>query len=368
MRIVIDARNLLSTTGRYYERTLHYLQQIDNTNQYCLLLSSAGLKHWGSQDHPANFTAHKCDIAYFSLSEQRLLPGIIESFEPDLVHFTFQQKPLLIKSPYILTVFDLTQLNFDNIKPGSNKLIWKSKQKILAASFKKNIKNAKHIITASKYVADEISTKYKVNASKISAVYGGSELTKTTPKPIQKLVGAKYILYVGNAYAHKNINRLVDAYQILIARSPELKLVIAGKIDVFHQQLIDYAKSKDLEGFTHLGFISDEELAWAYSNAAAYIMPSLSEGLGMPGLEAMSYDCPVVSSKATCSPEIYQDAAYYFDPLDIKDMAEKISEVISNKDLQKKLVENGQKLLKKYDYKITAQKTLESYNKVSAEL
>ena len=107
MRIVIDARNLLSTTGRYYERTLHYLQQIDNTNQYCLLLSSAGLKHWGSQDHPANFTAHKCDIAYFSLSEQRLLPGIIESFEPDLVHFTFQQKPLLIKSPYILTVFDL---------------------------------------------------------------------------------------------------------------------------------------------------------------------------------------------------------------------------------------------------------------------
>lgn len=368
MRIVIDARNLLSTTGRYYERTLCYLQQIDSINDYHLLLNSAGIKYWESQAHPDNFTAHLCDVPYFSLAEQRILPRIINDLSPDLVHFTFQQKPLRIKSPYILTVFDLTQLKFDNQKPGTNKLLWKLKQKILALGFNSNIKNASHIITASNYVANEIATNYGVDRAKISTIYGGSELAKMNAEPIAKLAGQDFILYVGNAFAHKNVIRLVDAYQILLNNNPDLKLAVAGKIDVFHQQLIDYAAAKNLTGFVHLGFVTDNELAWAYKNATAYIMPSLSEGLGMPGLEAMSYECLVVSSNATCSPEIYKDAARYFDPLDIDDMAEKISEVISNKDLQKKLVENGQKLLKKYDYKITAQKTLESYNKVSAEL
>src|SRR5690606_11583791 len=89
------------------------------------------------------------------------------------------------------------------------------------------------------------------------------------------------------------------------------------------------------------GFIPDEELKWLYEHALSYVFPSLSEGFGLPGLEAMVHGCPVVSSNATCLPEIYGDAAHYFDPEDVMDMAAKISEVIGSDKLRKDLVKKG---------------------------
>jgi glycosyltransferase involved in cell wall biosynthesis len=78
----------------------------------------------------------------------------------------------------------------------------------------------------------------------------------------------------------------------------------------------------------------------------------------------MMYGAPVVSSNATCMPEVLGDAAHYFDPTDVKDMALKIDEVLSNPDLRKKLVEKGKIQVKKYSWKRMAEQTLEIYNKV----
>jgi glycosyltransferase involved in cell wall biosynthesis len=99
-------------------------------------------------------------------------------------------------------------------------------------------------------------------------------------------------------------------------------------------------------------------------NTKAYVFPSLSEGFGIPGLEAMFYGAPVASSNATCLPEVYGDAAHYFDPTDINDMAEKIDEVLTKPGLRKKLVEQGKKRVKKYSWKRTAEQTLDVYKRI----
>lgn len=116
------------------------------------------------------------------------------------------------------------------------------------------------------------------------------------------------------------------------------------------------------------GFVEDEELNWLYQNTSAYVFASLSEGFGLPGLEAMIQGAPVVSSNATCLPEVYGDAAHYFNPLDTDDMAEKINDVLTNPSLRQKLIQNGKVQAKKYSWEKMAKETLLHYKKALGEI
>jgi len=98
-----------------------------------------------------------------------------------------------------------------------------------------------------------------------------------------------------------------------------------------------------------------------YTHCAAYVFPSLMEGFGLPGLEAMGYGAPVVSSNATCLPEVYGDAAHYFDPYDVTDMSRAIDEVLNNQDLRKDLINKGYEQIKKYSWRRTAEQTYAVY-------
>ncbi len=109
-------------------------------------------------------------------------------------------------------------------------------------------------------------------------------------------------------------------------------------------------KQKGCSGVHFTGFVSDEELTWLYQHAQAYVFPSLMEGFGLPGLEAMAQGAPVVSSNATCLPEVYGDAALYFDPLSISDMVEKVEEVLNDEKLRSKLIRNGHKHISRYSW------------------
>src|SRR5690606_15944664 len=112
---------------------------------------------------------------------------------------------------------------------------------------------------------------------------------------------------------------------------PKLRLVLAGKKEYYFKQLQkNITDSSVREDIFLPGFVDDAELKWLYENAEMYVLPSLSEGFGLPGLEAMVHGAPVASSNATCLPEVYQDGALYFDPLDTDDMAAKIALLLDN--------------------------------------
>jgi glycosyltransferase involved in cell wall biosynthesis len=127
-------------------------------------------------------------------------------------------------------------------------------------------------------------------------------------------------------------------------------------------------KSKSIsEDIVFPGFVSEGQLRWLYEHAAAYVFPSLSEGFGLPGLEAMAHGCPVVSSSATCLPEVYGDAAEYFDPISVEDIAKSIKKVVTSKVVQKTLRQKGKKQAAKYSWKRMAEQTLEVYKQALGE-
>jgi len=180
-----------------------------------------------------------------------------------------------------------------------------------------------------------------------------------------KIEDKPYLLYVGNAYPHKNLERLLKAFKIVLEKEPSLCLVLVGEVDYFYQRLQKFAQDLDLKKkviFT--GQVQDEELAWLYQNGLAYVFPSLREGFGLPGLEAMKHGLAVVSSNRGSLPEIYAKSAYYFDPENVGEIAEVILEVIRNRNLREKLKKRGLEQAKKYSWEKCARETLEVYRGV----
>src|SRR5690606_4764995 len=140
--------------------------------------------------------------------------------------------------------------------------------------------------------------------------------TTSAPKPLRSDVTQPFMLYVGNAYPHKNLERLLEAFAAFrTGEHSNWRLVLVGSEDYFyarHKQEA-FEKGRDVS-VTFYGHATDEELSGLYDHASFYVFPSLCEGFGLPPLEAMQHGLPVASANASCMPEILAEAALYFDP------------------------------------------------------
>ena len=225
-------------------------------------------------------------------------------------------------------------------------------------------KRTNQIITISNYVRDELIRIYKLPPEKITTTYCSADRITNTPVELPELHDQEFIMYVGQPLPHKNLTRLIDAFVLLQKKHPSLKLVLVGKTDSLFQKHEERVKELGIDkSVIFTGFVSEGQLRWLYENCRAYVFPSLSEGFGLPGLEAMVHGAPVVSSNATCLPEVYGNAAHYFSPHSTKEMAEKIDDVLTNKTLRANLIKQGRQQIKKYSWARMAKQTLEIYNK-----
>ena len=171
------------------------------------------------------------------------------------------------------------------------------------------------------------------------------------------------MLYVGNAYPHKNLERLIKVFLKLKKNHNDLNLVLVGKEDYFYKRLKKYAQEIKAP-VTFAGFVPDKDLEVFFREAICYVFPSLYEGFGLPPLEAMTQGCPVVSSKESCLPEVLQDAATYFDPYDEEDIIKKIEKIINNQNLRAGLIQKGFEQYKKFSWDKAVEETLRVYKEV----
>jgi len=142
-------------------------------------------------------------------------------------------------------------------------------------------------------------------------------------------------------------------------------LVIVCARNVFSERLRNKVVQMEAQEFVNLaGFVPDEDLAVLYRQAEAFVFPTLSEGFGLPGLEAMEAGCPVICSNIPVLREVYGEAAVYFNPLDTKDIAKKILEVMGQKDKRDNLREEREKQVRKYSWSKMAKETLSVYQSV----
>lgn len=360
MMILIDARMSGLSTGKYVDKLIEYLQNVDNANNYIILAKSRRVNEIPLTNN--NFKIVACDIKEFTLKEQTSLYRQIKSLKPDLVHFPMVQHPIFYTGKKVVGMLDLTTLRFRN--PSKNLFIFWFKQRIYWIVNYLAAKRADAVITISEFVKKDIVSHFGADSNKISVTYNAADKIAEDADEVNGLISKRFIMYVGRHQPHKNLERLVEAHQMLLEKNPELILAIAGKKDATTEILEKKINEKGYKNITFTGFVTEGQLRWMYENCEAYVFPSLSEGFGLPGLEAMVHGAPVVSSNATCLPEIYGDAAEYFDPYNVEDISGKISLVIGDKNLRANLITKGYEQATKYSWEKMAEQTLAVYEKV----
>lgn len=368
MKIGIDAR-LYGTKhggiGRYTQELIENLQKIDKENEYVIFCRKENFENIKVVKTWKKVLA---DIKHYSLKEQTILPRIFNKENLDLLHIPHFNVPLFYKKPFIVTIHDITWHKIKGIAATTlpAPLYW-IKHFGYQVVLKNAIKNSKKIIAPSNFIKSELVKYFKIQDSKIIVAYEGvSRLTVTKTKSYV-LIPNPYLLYVGNLYPHKNVESVVLALKILDSKfqipNSRFSFVVVCSRDIFWKRLKRFVEKEKAQNFVKfIGYVSDEELAALYKNAEAFIFPSLFEGFGLPGLEAMACGTPVLASDIPVFREIYSDAAIYFNPKDVDDIVDKINNVIHLNALKRRsIINKGQKRAKMFSWQKMAEETLAVY-------
>jgi len=364
MHIVIDARTGDGTgISRYSLNLVRELEKLPADYRFTVLLGPIDFPKW--KPHDQRFKKILAPYKHYSLSEQLGLARLLYSLKPDLVHFTSFNAPVLYFGKRIFTIHDLTLIHFKNIRNSwLHKIIYPIKYWVMRFILRCSVLRSKALIVPSEYVKQDILAHWK--KSRFGAL--SAEKITVTPEAVEDHTGDKkqprpikhdYLLYVGAAYPHKNLEVLAKGYARLQESNPELKLVMIGKKDYWKDKL-----ERDYKSITFPGYVSNEKLVAYYQHASLFVFPSLSEGFGLTPLEAMAFGAPVLSSNRTSIPEACGEAAEYFDPHSPKDLADKAEMLLQDPKRREEMVKAGKAQVKKFSWGTMAKQTLGVYKEV----
>lgn len=275
------------------------------------------------------------------------------------VFFNFIVPPR-VKGKVITVVYDMTYLRFPETMDESN---LRRIQRDIGYSVARSDK----IVTISAFSKSEIHELLHVPEEKIEVVYSAPSVTSKSAdfQVVQERLNIKnpYLLYVGTIEPRKNLVRLIHAFDRLKKEKhiPH-QLVLAGgggwKTEEIHQA----AEAVQFAGEVRFtGYLSSEEKNALYLNADAMVFPSLYEGFGMPPLEAMLFECPVICSDAASLPEIVGEAAELVDPLDVQAIADGIWRVLSDRTYRNSLIAKGTRQAVQFSWERSAEKMIQIY-------
>jgi glycosyltransferase involved in cell wall biosynthesis len=360
-RVVIDARESGTSTGRYVDKLIENLHQLKPGFEIVVLTKTPRIAF--IKQLAPGFEVVESNFPEFTFAEQLGFKSQIKKLKPDLVHFTMTQQPVSYRGKVITTIHDLTTARERN--PAKNRLVYTLKQRVYRWVIKKVAKKSQILLTPSQFVKDDVAQYANVSHEKIIVTYEAADKITAKPEPLaQAIVGKAFLLYVGRPTPHKNLQRAVDAFAIVKNSHPNLQFVLAGKFDTNYQLLKDYAAQRSIKGLVFTDFVSEGQLRWLYENAKLYVFASTSEGFGLPGLEAMAHGLPVAAAQASCLPEVYKGGALYFDPSSNEDIAAKITQVLDEPKLAADLKTKGVQVAAGYSWRRMAAQTLEAYQKV----
>jgi glycosyltransferase involved in cell wall biosynthesis len=363
MKILIDGRLYgleNAGLGRYLVNLVSELSEIDTKNEYTIFLRN---KYFEELVLPKNWKKVRVDIRHYSIKEQLVLPKLINKEKPDLVHFPHFNVPVFYKGQYVVTIHDMLMHEFAGLSATTLPApIYFFKQLAYRFVFRCAVKNARGILVPSQVIKNSIIKRYKITSKKILVVYEGVDRTIGFREG-GKIIGP-YFFYAGNVYPHKNLKRLLEAVKLLNKKvDQKVILVVACTRNVFTQRLLDTIKEVGINQFVRLaGFVPDSQLGWVYKNSLAFVFPSLSEGFGLPGLEAMTSGTLLLASDIPVFKEIYDNQAIYFDPLDPSSIVRAMMKVLFMTRREREFrIKESKKYVRKYDWSNTAKETLKVY-------
>jgi len=368
MEIGIDVRSAFRKKkggiGVCLNNLVNELLKIDRENYYILYIDD-------NCDLPlpnnSNVRIRKLEFPFNSLWTQIRVQVDLFKYQPDIFYFTGHSIPLFCKTKSIVNIYDLTFL-----RTRGRKILHQLTTVILT---KLAVNRSFHIITISNSTKKDLIHHYHLPDDKISVIplaYDKKLFHQNYDRNLINEIKRKYkiynnyILWVGTISPHKNVVRLIKAYNKLKKEGKiQHNLVIAGSKGWLYEDVfktVDFLNLKNDVIF--LDYVKLEDLPLLYSGASIFVFPSLYEGFGLPILETMACGCPVVASNVASIPEVVGDAALLFNPYNMNDIAEKILTVLENKQLKSELINKGIKRLSEFSWEKTALQTLEVFKKV----
>ncbi|MBI5122418.1 glycosyltransferase family 4 protein [Candidatus Roizmanbacteria bacterium] len=286
---------------------------------------------------------------------------------PDVFFSPTHYAPRFSPVPTVVSVMDLSYLFFSEMfnKPDLLQLKSWTKYSVMKAS---------KVLTISNSSRDDIIKEYELPKDKVVVTYPGIKDVTSLMPHIYSMneLKAKYglsdnfVLFVGTLQPRKNITRLIKAFA-KVKSDKDLDLVIIGRKGWLYEEILQAPEKLGIaERVKFLDNVDDDELPFFYKNARCFVLPSLYEGFGLPVLEAMKQNCPVITSNISSLPEAGGDACLYVDPEDIDDIAQKITQLVFDNDkLRKELIEKGKAQVKKFSWEKTAKETLKVLEEVA---
>lgn len=357
LKIAIDARMInMSGIGTY-------IQHLMKANIYDVAL--------GNKEEINKFVSDIDVIGYdskiYGIKEQLKFPyKKLKKLKPDILHIPHYNVPMFYRGRMFVTIHDLTHLVLPELLPNKFAYCYAKFMLWFAAH------RSEKIITDSNNTKKDIIKYLKVDSSKISVVHCGVDLQEFKKKAENEYdyLYSKYgisrnknvIMYVGNLKPHKNLKRLLEAFKD-IDEINNTVLVLVGKAFENHN-VNEYERQLGIENkVIHTGIVSQTELVDLYNLADLFVFPSLYEGFGIPPLEAMACGTPVVCSNTSSIPEVVNNAAYTFNPMDIDEIKNAVNTILKNKELKKEYVNMGYEQCKKFSWNDCVNLTIDEFMK-----
>lgn len=357
-KIGIDAR-LYSQTGigTYLKNLIHYLDKKElGGNLFYIYLMPDDYNTVSFKNK--NIIKRKVSYRWHTLGEQVGFVSKLYQDNLDLMHFTYFSYPVLYWKKFIATVHDATPLLFKTGKASTrNQLIYNLKHFFFKIILRCQIKFAVKIITPTNTVKNQLVNIYGEEIrKKIQYIYEGVNYQIFESKENKKLAKkfSNFFIYVGNFYPHKNIEKLIKAFSEVKTSS---KLLLIGPNDFFKNRILQYINISKQEG--RILFVESrttKDLVFFYKNALALIHPSLSEGFGLPLIEAAYFNCPIIGSNIDVFKELLGENYLSFDPNNVDDIRKKIKYFID-----KKPKFDYKNIMNRYSFKKMADETLRIY-------
>jgi glycosyltransferase involved in cell wall biosynthesis len=367
VRIGIDARKLHDFgIGTYIRNLLRHLGRLDRETEFVVLCRPEDREALAATGQ--NFRAVPESAANYSLSEQVRIPFALRREGVTLFHAPHYVLPPLVRCRSVVTIHDCIHLMFPQYLPNRLALAYARTSIGLAA------RRATRVMTVSESSKRDILRFVDVEPERIDVIYNAyDERFEVEPREEDVVrvreryqLHDEFVLYAGNVKPHKNLERLIEAFNLVRARGLDhLKLVLIGdeisryaalRRAVHHHQLHKYVR--------FLGYMPHETLAVMYRLAGVFVFPSLYEGFGLPPLEAMASGTPVVTSNVSSLPEVAADAAILVDPYDPGAIADGIERVLGDEGLRADLRRRGLARARQFSWEQSVRRVREIYDAV----
>ncbi len=370
-RFVLDARTATDHfpgIGRYVSHLARHLVQLLHPDEQLLLLHNPQANSsWGLPPVQDHVTWVATAVSPFSLSQQWQIPRLLRRVNATVYHSAYYLMPYRPGIPTLLTLYDLIPEQFPQLVSPQARLLTRLATRLA-------LRASDHFLAISEATRQDFLASYSLNPGNITAVplAADAQFQPQSETAVSSLrqkfnLPEQYVLYLGINKPHKNLARLVEAWQTVVQQVPDApQLIIAGAWDARYEAVKTAVAHHNLSAKVRfLGRVPDKDLPALYSGALLFVFPSLAEGFGLPVLEAMACGTAVACAHTSSLPEVGGEAVAYFDPTSSQEMAAVLTALLQDAQKRELLAKKGLVQAREFSWEETAVATLTQYRRLA---